>query len=148
MTRTDSALPPGPQALALLGMTLAIISFALVIVKIVRRSIGRRLATRAHSTRVTPRKELPPEVLEFFERQGAKGGKIGSRVRAANMTPEERSEASRNAVQARGIDSGPTPRRSRVRDDALGGKMAGEFPQRVSGKNYVCLGGQPTFARV
>jgi len=32
---------------------------------------------------------------------GRKGGKIGGRVRAANMTPEQRSEAARKAVQAR-----------------------------------------------
>jgi hypothetical protein len=32
---------------------------------------------------------------------GRKGGKIGGTKRAANMTPEERSEASRMAVQAR-----------------------------------------------
>ena len=32
---------------------------------------------------------------------GRKGGKIGGAKRAANMTPEERSEASRIAVQAR-----------------------------------------------
>jgi hypothetical protein len=32
---------------------------------------------------------------------GRKGGKKGGRKRAANMTPEQRSEASRKAVQAR-----------------------------------------------
>jgi hypothetical protein len=48
-----------------------------------------------------PRKKLPPEVLEFFKKQGAKGGKIGGTVRAANMTQEQRSEASRKAVLAR-----------------------------------------------
>ena len=47
------------------------------------------------------RKKLPQEVLEFFRKQGAKGGKIGGTARAANMTPEQRSEAARKAVQAR-----------------------------------------------
>jgi hypothetical protein len=32
---------------------------------------------------------------------GRRGGKIGGRARAANMTPQERSEAARKAVQAR-----------------------------------------------
>ena len=32
---------------------------------------------------------------------GRRGGKIGGKVRAANMTPEERSESARNAVMAR-----------------------------------------------
>lgn len=32
---------------------------------------------------------------------GRLGGKKGGRARAANMTPEERSEAARRAVQAR-----------------------------------------------
>jgi len=32
---------------------------------------------------------------------GRRGGKIGGRARAANMTPEERSEAARIAVLAR-----------------------------------------------
>jgi hypothetical protein len=48
-----------------------------------------------------PHKKLPPEVLEFFRKQGAKGGKIGGTIRAGRMTAEERSEASRKAVLAR-----------------------------------------------
>jgi hypothetical protein len=47
------------------------------------------------------RKKLPPEVLDFFKKQGARGGKIGGTARAANMTPEQRSEAARKAVLAR-----------------------------------------------
>lgn len=47
------------------------------------------------------RKKLPPEVLDFFKKQGAKGGKKGGTARAANMTPEQRSEAARKAVLAR-----------------------------------------------
>jgi hypothetical protein len=47
------------------------------------------------------KKKLPPEILEFFKKQGAIGGKKGGTSRAANMTKEQRSEASRKAVQAR-----------------------------------------------
>lgn len=32
---------------------------------------------------------------------GRRGGKVGGKARAANMTPEERSESARNAVMAR-----------------------------------------------
>jgi len=32
---------------------------------------------------------------------GRKGGKIGGKARAANMTPEQRSESARNAVMVR-----------------------------------------------
>jgi hypothetical protein len=39
--------------------------------------------------------------MDFFRKQGAKGGKKGGAARAANMTPEQRSEAARNAVKAR-----------------------------------------------
>ena len=41
--------------------------------------------------------ELPKAALEFFRRQGH----IGGTRRAANLTPEQRSEQARKAVQAR-----------------------------------------------
>jgi len=41
--------------------------------------------------------KLPDEVREFFRRQG----RIGGKRRAQNLTPEERSEGARRAVQAR-----------------------------------------------
>jgi hypothetical protein len=47
------------------------------------------------------KKTLPPEVREFFVKMGRKGGKLGGSVRAANLTPEQRSESARKAVQAR-----------------------------------------------
>jgi hypothetical protein len=34
-------------------------------------------------------KRLPPDVLEFFRKQGAKGGKIGGKRSLDTMTPEE-----------------------------------------------------------
>ncbi len=54
-------------------------------------------------------KKLPPEVLDFFRKQGAKGGKLGGsaggKKAAAGMTPDERSaratKASAAAVAAR-----------------------------------------------
>lgn len=60
-----------------------------------------------------PRKKLPPEVLDFFRKQGSKGGKKSAasltpeeraaraRHAAASMTPDERAERARKAVAAR-----------------------------------------------
>jgi hypothetical protein len=64
---------------------------------------NKRLALRNRVTynRDMARKRLPAEVLEFFKKQGAKGGKMGGAIRAARMTAEERSESARKAVQAR-----------------------------------------------
>jgi hypothetical protein len=45
--------------------------------------------------------KLPAEFRDYLAKIGRKGGKVGGAKRAANMTPEERSEASRKAVQAR-----------------------------------------------
>jgi hypothetical protein len=44
---------------------------------------------------------MPPEMLEYFAQMGAKGGKIGGKARAANMTDEQRSEGARKASQVR-----------------------------------------------
>jgi hypothetical protein len=44
---------------------------------------------------------MPDSVKEYFIRMGRKGGKLGGKIRADNMTPEQRSEAARKAVQAR-----------------------------------------------
>jgi len=46
-------------------------------------------------------KKLPPDVRDYFVRQGRKGGKLGGRARAAAMTPEERSASASKAVRAR-----------------------------------------------
>jgi hypothetical protein len=45
------------------------------------------------------RPELPPDVLEFFKKQGARGGKIGGKRSLETMTPEQRSERARKASQ-------------------------------------------------
>jgi len=41
--------------------------------------------------------QLPDDIREYFRQQGKRGGK----TRAKNLTPEQRSEAARKAVQAR-----------------------------------------------
>jgi hypothetical protein len=48
-----------------------------------------------------PAKKLPPEVLEYFRKQGAKGGRIGGKRAAELMTKQQRSDRARKAVQAR-----------------------------------------------
>src|SRR5258708_39988878 len=59
---------------------------------------GLAILNRATYALGMSRRKLPPEALEFFKKQGAKGGKIGGAARAANMTQEQRNEAARKAV--------------------------------------------------
>jgi hypothetical protein len=47
------------------------------------------------------KKKMPDQVLAYFVRMGRKGGKKGGSIRAANTSPEERTEAARKAVRAR-----------------------------------------------
>lgn len=51
------------------------------------------------------KKKFPIEVRAYFVEMGKLGGKIGGPARAANMTPEQRSENARKAVMARWIKS-------------------------------------------
>ena len=46
------------------------------------------------------KKRLPPEVLEYFRKQGAKGGKIGGKRSLETMTPEERTARAKKASTA------------------------------------------------
>ena len=46
-------------------------------------------------------KKLPPEIRDYFVKQGRKGGILGGPARAAAMTPEERSASASRAVKAR-----------------------------------------------
>jgi hypothetical protein len=46
------------------------------------------------------KKRLPPEVLEYFRKQGAKGGKIGGKRSLETMTPEERAARAKKASAA------------------------------------------------
>jgi hypothetical protein len=45
--------------------------------------------------------KVPQELREYLAKLGKKGGKKGGPARAAAMTPEQRSESARKAVQAR-----------------------------------------------
>lgn len=45
--------------------------------------------------------KMPAEMLEYFRKQGAKGGKLSAEARMRKLTPEQRSEIARNAVAAR-----------------------------------------------
>jgi hypothetical protein len=45
--------------------------------------------------------KLPAEALEFFRKQGAKGGKLSAEARMRKLTPEQRSQIARKAVAAR-----------------------------------------------
>ena len=51
------------------------------------------------------RRKIPADVLEWFGKQGAKGGAIGGseggKTAAANMTPEQRIARAKKAVAAR-----------------------------------------------
>lgn len=48
-----------------------------------------------------PKKKFPPEVLEYFKKQGAKGGKLSAPARMAKLSPEQRSAIAKKAVDAR-----------------------------------------------
>ena len=48
-------------------------------------------------------KKLPPDVLEYFRKQGAKGGKIGGKMALETMTSAERRERAKKAGQASGL---------------------------------------------
>lgn len=45
--------------------------------------------------------KFPPQVMAFFKKHGAVGGKIGGQIRSERMTAQERSEAARKAVLVR-----------------------------------------------
>jgi hypothetical protein len=46
------------------------------------------------------KKKLPEEVLEYFRKQGQKGGKKSAKARMKLLTPEERSAIARKAGAA------------------------------------------------
>lgn len=45
-------------------------------------------------------KKLPAEVLQFFRKQGARGGRIGGKRSLETMTPEQRTARARKASKA------------------------------------------------
>jgi hypothetical protein len=46
------------------------------------------------------KKRLPPDVLEYFRQQGAKGGRIGGARALETMTPAQRSARAKKASVA------------------------------------------------
>jgi hypothetical protein len=53
------------------------------------------------------KKKLSADALKFFREQGARGGKIGTKRRMENLTPEQRSDIARTAAAARWKDQKP-----------------------------------------
>jgi hypothetical protein len=47
------------------------------------------------------KKRLPPDIREFFVKEGRKGGLLGGKARATKLTAKERSESARRAAKAR-----------------------------------------------
>ena len=45
-------------------------------------------------------KKLPPDVLAFFKKQGAKGGRIGGKRSLETMTAEQRAARAKKASRA------------------------------------------------
>ena len=45
--------------------------------------------------------KLSKAALEFFRKEGLKGGALGAAVRNKNLTPEQRSEIAKKAAAAR-----------------------------------------------
>jgi hypothetical protein len=45
-------------------------------------------------------KNLPPEILEFFQKHGARGGKIGGKRSLVTMTAEQRRARAKKASAA------------------------------------------------
>ena len=70
--------------------------------------------------------KLPPEALEFFKRQGSIGGAKGGKLRMDALSPEQRSELARKAVQAREAKRAASKKRSipakNARKKSLSGK--------------------------
>lgn len=46
-------------------------------------------------------KKLPKDIKEFFQREGAKGGKKGGKSRMAGMTDAQRKELAKKGAAAR-----------------------------------------------
>ena len=63
-----------------------------------------RCANTGFKIELMSKKKLPPDVLEYFRKQGAKGGKIGGKIGGKRsletMTPEERSARAKKASAA------------------------------------------------
>ena len=60
--------------------------------------------------------KLPKAALDFFRKQGAKGGKIGGVARMENLTAEQRTELAKKAAAARWAKK--PKRATRAKEDA------------------------------
>jgi hypothetical protein len=65
--------------------------------------LGKQLVDEATDTTSTPEPQPDPDAMKdpAAVALGRKGGLKGGKARAANMTPEQRSEAARRAAQKR-----------------------------------------------
>jgi hypothetical protein len=70
---------------------------------------------------MTRRNQLSPEAIEFFRKQGSKGGKKA----AASMTPEERVARARNAAAA----MTPEQRSARAKKASMAARKARRRPK-------------------
>jgi hypothetical protein len=62
------------------------------------------------------KQKLSKEALEFFRKQGRKGGKIGGKKRMEALTPEQRAALAKKAVAAReAYKTGEPSKRGRAR---------------------------------
>jgi hypothetical protein len=52
----------------------------------------------AKRSRTSP---LPPDVMEFFRKAGARGGRAGATTRWKDVSPAARTESARKAARAR-----------------------------------------------
>jgi hypothetical protein len=69
------------------------------------------------------KEKFPPEVLEFFKQQGAKGGKIGGSKAWEHLSPEERTARAKRAVAAREAKRAAS-KNAKVMSKRIGSKKA------------------------
>jgi hypothetical protein len=65
-------------------------------------------------------KRLPPDVLKFFQEQGRKGGKIGGKKLAEQMTPKQRHDRAQKAGIARARKAAAARKSAAERSSATG----------------------------
>jgi hypothetical protein len=58
-----------------------------------------------------PMAKIPKATLEYFRKQGARGGKLSAKARMEKLTPEQRTEVAKKAAAARW---GTKPKKKRV----------------------------------
>ena len=59
--------------------------------------------SKAPSWTAAMRQQLPEDLMAYYRAQGARGGKIGGKRAAANMTPAQRTARARKASQAAAV---------------------------------------------